>query len=122
MILFGDRLIAWRERKGMTQEVLSAKSGVSVSTISRLESRIDENKQETKPNNGTKAKLAQGLGVLPEDLDRMPPPLGGPSDEELLASKDQILKGVELLAAKGDVTEIELLRLIADMRLRGVIK
>lgn len=107
----------------MTQEVLAAHSGVSVSTISRLEGRIDDNKQEIKPNLSTKKKLADGLGIEAEDLDRMPPALhGGMSDAEILANKAKIFEGGELLAAKGELTELELLRWIQDMRLRGIIK
>ncbi len=56
------RLREARERKFLTQEELSKRTGISVGTIHNLENG------RTKPRLPTVRKLAEGLGVSPEDL------------------------------------------------------
>jgi transcriptional regulator with XRE-family HTH domain len=54
---FGKRLRAWRERVGLTQELLVAKSGLSADTCRRAE------KGSFSPSLRTLIKIAAGLGI-----------------------------------------------------------
>lgn len=54
---FGMRLKALREQKGMTQEALAKKAGVSRAYLSRLEMGLHD------PPLSRLQKLAKGLGV-----------------------------------------------------------
>ena len=54
---FGKRLKAWRERVGLTQEQLAAKSGLSADTCRRAE------KGTFSPSLRTLTRLASGLGI-----------------------------------------------------------
>jgi transcriptional regulator with XRE-family HTH domain len=59
----GGRLAAIRERRMLTQARLAAEAGVSPTTVSGIESgRI------SRPHFGTLRKLAEALGVDPEEL------------------------------------------------------
>jgi transcriptional regulator with XRE-family HTH domain len=60
---FGARLRALREARGLTQRQLADRTGLDAGHIGMLET----NKYE--PRAETKRKLAQGLGVPPQDLD-----------------------------------------------------
>lgn len=57
----GDRLREAREQRFMTQSELSAKAGIQISTISRIEN----NRQESRPRLSTIRKLAEVLRVEP---------------------------------------------------------
>lgn len=57
----GDRLREAREQRFMTQSELSAKAGIQIATISRIEN----NRQESRPRLTTVRKLAEVLGVEP---------------------------------------------------------
>ena len=57
----GGRLKDAREQRFMTQSELSAKSGVQIATISRIEN----NRQESRPRLTTVRKLSEVLGVEP---------------------------------------------------------
>ena len=58
----GAKLREARERRLMTQPELSARSGVMVATISRIENGLQQ------PRIPTVRKLATALGVNPEEL------------------------------------------------------
>lgn len=51
-----------RNRKGISQELLAEKSGVSLRTVQRIENG------ETEPRGDTLVRLAQALDAAPEDL------------------------------------------------------
>jgi len=57
-----DRIKAARDVLGWTREILAAYSGVSVSTIGRIE------RGELVPRAGTVIALALALGIPPEEL------------------------------------------------------
>ena len=57
----GDRLKDARERRFMTQSELSAKAGIQIATISRIEN----DRQESRPRLTTVRKLSEVLGVEP---------------------------------------------------------
>ncbi len=57
----GDRLRDAREQRFMTQSELSIKAGIQIATISRIEN----NRQESRPRLTTVRKLAEVLGVEP---------------------------------------------------------
>ena len=57
-----DALINYRSEKLITQEQLSIESGISISTIIKLE-------KGEKPSTLTKAKIANYLGCKIEDLE-----------------------------------------------------
>jgi|GEM_PF-1437059 len=59
----GQHLTALRESKGLTQEDLADKSGISRPQISRL-----ENNEVEAPRRTTLAKLAQALGVSVDSI------------------------------------------------------
>ena len=61
MTSIGDRVKQARERRFMTQSELSAKAGIQIATISRIEN----NRQESRPRMTTIRKLAEVLGVEP---------------------------------------------------------
>ncbi len=61
MMTIGDRLRQARERRFMTQSELSAKAGVQIATISRIEN----NRQEGRPRLSTVRKLSEALGADP---------------------------------------------------------
>ena len=60
---FGDRVRAWRERRGIKQAELARRSGLDTATISRIE----RNKQ-TNPTTDTVQRLAAALGIKPVEL------------------------------------------------------
>jgi DNA-binding XRE family transcriptional regulator len=62
------RLKAWRQRRVLTQRDLAAASGVGEATIARIETGA-----EARPS--TVRRLAQALGIRPEQLLTEPPPL-----------------------------------------------
>ncbi len=61
MSTIGDRLRQARERRFMTQSELSAKAGIQIATISRIEN----NRQESRPRMTTVRKLSEALSVDP---------------------------------------------------------
>jgi transcriptional regulator with XRE-family HTH domain len=56
------RLREVRQQKFVTQEELSERTGITVANISRIEGG------RQRPRISTVRKLAEGLGVLPEEL------------------------------------------------------
>lgn len=58
----GEKLREIRRRRGLSQEDLAARSGVSARTISRIETERFE------PRAATLRKLASALGVEPSEL------------------------------------------------------
>ena len=58
-----NRLKEFRESKGMTQEMLAEKAGLSRQTISKI-----ENNEEVNVNTRTIAKLAEVLGMKPSEI------------------------------------------------------
>lgn len=58
----GDRVKAFRTRKGMSQEVLADESGLSLRTVQRIENG------ESNPTGESLKRLANALGILPDDL------------------------------------------------------
>ncbi len=61
METIGERVKQARERRFMTQSELSVKAGIQIATISRIEN----NRQESRPRLSTIRKLAEVLGVDP---------------------------------------------------------
>ncbi len=59
-----------REKRAISLQQLFEMSGINVATISRIENRL------RKPRHITKRKLAQALGLKPEDID-----FTGPEDD-----------------------------------------
>ena len=62
MLYIGDQLRDLRKRRLLTQEQLAERSGVGVATIIRIE------RNQVEPRGSTIRKLAEALGVEPEDL------------------------------------------------------
>lgn len=62
VLYIGDQLRDLRKRRLLTQEQLAARSGVGVATIIRIE------RNQVEPRGSTIRKLAEALGVEPEDL------------------------------------------------------
>jgi transcriptional regulator with XRE-family HTH domain len=60
-MLSGIPLVAWRQRKALSQRDLARISGVGLATIVRI-----EHSQPARPS--TVRRLAQALGVTPEQL------------------------------------------------------
>lgn len=60
--MFIPRLREHRENQGLSQQELADRSGISVATISRIESK------ERPVNPPTARKLANALGLHPKDL------------------------------------------------------
>jgi transcriptional regulator with XRE-family HTH domain len=58
----GMRMRTLRKRKALSQRDLARLAGVSPTTINRIEQGLIE------PNPSTKRKIAQALGVSPEDI------------------------------------------------------
>jgi transcriptional regulator with XRE-family HTH domain len=64
VLYIGDRLRQLRKQSLMTQEQLAERSGVAVSTIIRIE------RNQVEPHGSTIRKLAEALGVEPQELVR----------------------------------------------------
>jgi transcriptional regulator with XRE-family HTH domain len=62
VLYIGDRLRDLRKRRLLTQEQLAARSGVGIATIVRVE------RNQVEPQGRTIRKLAEALGVQPEEL------------------------------------------------------
>lgn len=58
-----NRLKEFRESKGMTQEMLAEKAGLSRQTISKI-----ENNEEVSVNAKTIVKISEVFGVSPGDI------------------------------------------------------
>lgn len=61
--LIKNRLKAFREEQGMSQEELSEKTGLSRTTISKI-----ENNEEVNVNTKTIAKIAEVFNVAPSEI------------------------------------------------------
>lgn len=127
----------WMDYLKVGQELLSTRSGVRQGTLSGWWSKPTINPQrETFLAAYDALRELDTTGYLREanDIYRHPDEVtterretpkkasSSMSDEEILASKDQILKGVERLAAKGDLSELDILRLLVRLREQGIIK
>ncbi len=64
VLYIGNRLRQLRKQSLMTQEQLAERSGVAVSTIIRIE------RNQVEPHGSTIRKLAEALGVEPQELVR----------------------------------------------------
>lgn len=62
-IVIKNRLKELRTSRGLSQEELSEKSGISRTTLSKI-----ENNEEIAVNTKTIAKLADAFGVKPSDI------------------------------------------------------
>jgi transcriptional regulator with XRE-family HTH domain len=62
VLYIGDRLRDLRKRRLLTQEQLADRSGVGIATIVRVE------RNQVEPRSSTIRKLAEALGVEPEEL------------------------------------------------------
>jgi transcriptional regulator with XRE-family HTH domain len=62
VLYIGDRLRDLRKRALLTQKELADKSGVGVTTIIRIE------RNQVEPHGRTIRKLAEALGVEPQEL------------------------------------------------------
>jgi transcriptional regulator with XRE-family HTH domain len=81
----GERVVQLREAKSWTQEDLSARSGLSVKTVSRFENGRHEGRNETV------RKLAKALRVNEIDITGPPPdPLGLSSEPEPPGIQEQL--------------------------------
>jgi transcriptional regulator with XRE-family HTH domain len=121
----------WREEKGLSQPKLEAKTEDDGMRVDRRTIQHIEADPRVLKDDGNPLRSGRTIRALEKALDL---PAGGlktdphkpkahePTDEWLSLNKDKIFEGGELLAAKGDLTELELLRWIQDMRLRGIIK
>ena len=58
-----NRLKAYREKLGLTQEDLAEKTGLSRATISKI-----ENNEDVNVNTRTIAKISEVLGALPSEI------------------------------------------------------
>lgn len=59
----GDKIKAWRKKKGLTQDALAKKADIPYTTLAKVESDVIEN-----PSLQTITKIAKGLGVSLDDL------------------------------------------------------
>ena len=59
----GDKIKAWRKKKGLTQDALAKKADIPYTTLAKIESDVIEN-----PSLQTITKIAKGLGVSLDDL------------------------------------------------------
>lgn len=59
----GQKIKAWRNKKGLTQDALAKKSDIPYTTLSKIES--DVIKSPTLP---TATKIAGGLGITLDEL------------------------------------------------------
>ena len=75
-------LRAARERAGLTQDELAARSGVAQATISSLERGT-----RTNPTRDTQDRLAKALGIAPSDLRFSEPE---PEAQSLAESPDRV--------------------------------
>lgn len=83
IMTFGEILRLWREHKGVSQEELGRRAGMSANSISFLE------RGERKPRNSTRRVLADALGIKPEELAH-PPDTGKPNPEKTLKEFDAL--------------------------------
>lgn len=102
MKTIGSRIAAWRKEKGLTQEELAAKLGVSSQAVSKWENDV------SCPDISLLPKLAQVLGVTTDEL------LSGRSDEVKLVpqaerkSLDELTLRVKVNSAAGDKVRVNL--------------
>ncbi len=80
----GSRLRNARERRFLTQSELSAKAGIQIATISRIEN----DRQESRPRMTTVRKLSEVLGVEPSWI------MFGDEQGKTLARMDRARVGV----------------------------
>lgn len=120
----------WRVERQLSQPKLAARTDtgetrVDIRTIQKIEAEplVYDNEGKPKRNDRTIRALEIALDLPSGGLKTDPAaPPKQPSDEWLLENKDKIFEGLEKLAAKGDVSEIEILRMFARWRDQGIIK
>jgi len=59
----GDKIKAWRKKRGITQDALTKKADIPYTTLAKIESDVIEN-----PSLQTVTKIAGGLGISLDDL------------------------------------------------------
>lgn len=59
----GDKIKAWRKKKGLTQDALAKKADIPYTTLAKIESDVIEN-----PSLQTITKIAKGLEISLDDL------------------------------------------------------
>ena len=59
----GDKIKAWRKKRGITQDALAKKADIPYTTLAKIESDVIEN-----PSLQTITKIAGGLGISLDDL------------------------------------------------------
>lgn len=100
----GERVLAFREHAGLSQEELASAAGVSSKTVSRLELGRHDGR------NSTIRQVAKALGVSEHDLVGRPPaPLG------LDAGPSQLDRVETLLRALCEASGLPVDRLLADL-------
>lgn len=59
----GDKIKAWRKKRGITQDALAKKADIPYTTLAKIESDVIEN-----PSLQTITKIAKGLNISLDDL------------------------------------------------------
>ena len=59
----GDKIKAWRKKRGITQDALAKKADIPYTTLAKIESDVIEN-----PSLQTITKIAGGLDISLDDL------------------------------------------------------
>jgi transcriptional regulator with XRE-family HTH domain len=59
----GQKIRAWRKKKGLTQDALVKRAGIPYSTLAKIESDVIKN-----PSLRTITKIADGFGITLNDL------------------------------------------------------
>lgn len=59
----GDKIKAWRKRKGLTQGALAKKADIPYTTLAKTESDVIKN-----PSLQTITKIAKGLGIFLDEF------------------------------------------------------
>ena len=59
----GNKIKAWRKKRGITQDALAKKADIPYTTLAKIESDVIEN-----PSLQTITKISKGLGVSLDEL------------------------------------------------------
>ena len=98
----GERIVALREERALTQAELAEKAGISPSTLSLIESgKID------RPHMSTLRKISRALGIDPQEL-RRPREFASSKSEAPLFSIPEIRERLEELGAQWGVVTDEM--------------
>lgn len=100
--IFPERLLAAREKRGLSQEGLSKRSGLQASAISHFETGT------RKPSFDNLRRLADALDVTTDYL------LGRVTDTEALAGADTLHRHLDRLTSDDREMAEDFLKLLAD--------